>query len=866
MKYILFIAMNLFFGILYAQKPMNTFQKVAPSLQNVLEKSSAGEQLYTVAVTDLDTFHAFLQHQNIPATIVHTYAPARIALVRTTTIILFHYILPAESVLFADFSDRKPVEELALTGFDLNLNKINLVHHQFPHLNGEGLTASIKENRLDETDIDLQNRYVAAPESPRLTATHATTMATILAGAGNSYHTGKGAAWASQFTSSNFANLLPDSNYQKLNISVQNHSYGVGIENYYGAEAVAYDASVIEQSELLHVFSAGNRGNQTSESGIYKSLKNIANLTGTFKMAKNGLVVGAQDTLGAVAQLSSKGPAYDGRVKPELVALGQDGSSGAAALTSGVAILLQQAHLEQVGELPSAALVKAILINSADDVASQGIDFQSGYGSLNAWRAVQTMTEKRFLNGKVAQGEIQTFPLQIPEKARNVKITLVWSDVPASANAPQALVNDLDLELQKEEQTWLPWVLNTFANVDSLQQLPIRRKDRLNNVEQITLENPTFGVYNLSVSGFKIPAGAQDFYIAYQWDTVGHFQWTFPTKNDPVAASSNAILRWETTFSDTNATLEYTLDGLNWQPISTSINLQKGSFHWQTPTSFSKAMVRIRKENQQFISDTFIISKPLDIEIGFNCEAELLLYWNKMPGAKSYELYRLDEKYLVPIAILTDTFAVLNKVQNKSFWYAVAPLTAEGRAAFKSYATNYTLQGVGCYAKNFIADLVEDAAQLTLSLGTTFNVKNITFEKQVRANFIPIQKFTLINKFDLQAIDNNLQTGINRYRAKIELLNETVVYTNVAEVYFAGDDGFFIFPNPVQGGQDLSVLFKNIDGGEVRLFDALGREAHHLKPSSEVETLSIQHLAPGVYQAVFFDNGTFVKSSKVVIF
>ncbi|MBK7869384.1 MAG: hypothetical protein IPJ74_01215 [Saprospiraceae bacterium] len=42
--------------------------------------------------------------------------------------------------------------------------------------------------------------------------------------------------------------------YDTLNISVQNHSYGVGIENYYGADAAAYDASVINRPELLHIF------------------------------------------------------------------------------------------------------------------------------------------------------------------------------------------------------------------------------------------------------------------------------------------------------------------------------------------------------------------------------------------------------------------------------------------------------------------------------------------------------------------------------------------------------------------------------------------------------------------------------------
>ena len=59
-------------------------------------------------------------------------------------------------------------------------------------------------------------------------------------------------------------------------------------------------------------------------------------------MAKNILTVGATDSFSIVAALSSKGPAHDGRVKPELVAFGEDGSSGAAALVSGTSLLLQQ--------------------------------------------------------------------------------------------------------------------------------------------------------------------------------------------------------------------------------------------------------------------------------------------------------------------------------------------------------------------------------------------------------------------------------------------------------------------------------------------------------------------------------------------
>src|SRR4030095_10435784 len=126
--------------------------------------------------------------------------------------------------------------------------------------------------------------------------------------------------------------------YQQYNVSVQNHSYGTGIENFYAADAMAYDASVITRSTLTHVFSAGNSGGSASASGIYTGITGFANLTGSFKMAKDIITVGHTDSFGIVLPLSSRGPAYDGRLKPELVAFGEDGSSGAAAIVSGIVL------------------------------------------------------------------------------------------------------------------------------------------------------------------------------------------------------------------------------------------------------------------------------------------------------------------------------------------------------------------------------------------------------------------------------------------------------------------------------------------------------------------------------------------------
>src|SRR5204863_2806673 len=104
-----------------------------------------------------------------------------------------------------------------------------------------------------------------------------------------------------------------------------------------------------------------------------------------------------------------RGPAYDGRLKPELVAFGEDGSSGAAALVSGTALLLQQLYKQITGVLPPNSLVKAILINSADDVGNPEVDYKNGFGSLNTNNALKTLKTNRFFTAGVSNSSSQSF-------------------------------------------------------------------------------------------------------------------------------------------------------------------------------------------------------------------------------------------------------------------------------------------------------------------------------------------------------------------------------------------------------------------------------------------------------------------------
>ena len=436
-------------------------------------------------------------------------------------------------------------------------------------------------------------------------------MATMMAGGGNSWYNTKGAAWGSNLSSASFQNLLPEPNtyYQSSNILVQNHSYGTVVENYYGPEAMGYDASVISNNSLLHLFSAGNSGTLTSTTGQYNGIAGYANLTGNFKQAKNIITIGHIDSFGIVLSPSSKGPAFDGRVKPEMVAFGEDGSSGATALVAAVAAVLHQTYKEKNnGNLAPSSLIKAVLLNSADDVDATGIDFKSGYGSMNAFKAVNTILAGRYFQGTVANNTQQQFIITIPAGIKQLKLTLVWTDPQAVPNTTKALVNDLDLELRfiANNTLWQPWVLNSTANISALQQLPVRKRDSLNVAEQITVDNPPAGNYQFIVKGFTIPLGSQNFSIAYQQDSVDTFNWYFPTSTDHLFPAQTNVIRFESGYSTTTGQLEMSIDnGNSWQMVSNNIDLAKGYYKISTPDLLSKALLRMKINSEIFTTETF---------------------------------------------------------------------------------------------------------------------------------------------------------------------------------------------------------------------------------------------------------------------
>ena len=143
-------------------------------------------------------------------------------------------------------------------------------------------------------------------------------------------------------------------------------------------------------------------------------------------------------------------------------------------------------------------------------------------------------------------------------------------------------------------------------------------------------------------------------------------------------------------------------------------------------------------------------------------------------------------------------------------------------------------------------------------------MKNITFEKAAQGVFSTLQSFAITNQLDWEAFDSNLTPGINTYRAKIELQNGAIIYSDPSSVYYSGADGYWLFPNPVQRGQALQLLSNTFEEQEVRIFDALGREIQRQPLTSEIETIITNNLSTGIYRVVIFKNDQWLRQFKLL--
>ena len=386
-------------------------------------------------------------------------------------------------------------------------------------------------------------------------------------------------------------------------LRVSNNSWGFTTnQGEYNTFTRETDRFVFDHPDMVLVYAAGNAGTDGNSDGVVDLFS--MNMPST---AKNVVTVGASENLRdtggfnpggtcstwgtcftgfptnpinsdrisddefGLAAFSSRGPTLSDRIKPDIVAPGTNivsarnysigtgwgvfnadylyngGTSMASPLVAGASAVVREFYQTMHGvSAPSAALVKATLVNGAVDMTpgqygggpTQEIlrrpDNRQGFGRVNLEDSLIYVDDRLLYfhehAGLITDG---TFEVTLDGDAGGApfRATLVWTDREGTEAGHGALVNDLDLEvltpgglLHRGNET------HTGGSAD-----------RNNNVEVVELPGEG-GIYTVTVRGFNVPQGPQPFalVVSYQeaTDPQGELQGLVESSGNPLQGAT----------------------------------------------------------------------------------------------------------------------------------------------------------------------------------------------------------------------------------------------------------------------------------------------------------------------------------------
>ena len=563
------------------------------------------------------------------------------------------------------------------------------------NLAGKGVVVGVGDNADISTHIDFNGKLISRHPYPP--DNHGTHTSGTTAGAGFINPKNRGMAPRAQILSQWFSDVIvftptyvTDYNMIATNNSYYSSAMGCTGNRIYDVTSNYVDAQMKNYDEVLHVIAAGNDGSYTC--GSYPT--SFGTIKSGWQCAKNVITVGAMDQANYnIASFSSRGPTLDGRIKPEIVTNGYAtvstypnntyatnfGTSMAAPVITGTTALMQERYRQlHSGANAKAALIKALMCNTAEDLGNPGPDYTYGFGMLNARKAVEAMEANQYFSNSTITSQNDPYNIVIPAGVRRLKILLTWADHPAAANASVTLVNDLDLTVTEPSiLVHLPLVLNPL-NVTGI---ATEAADHVNNIEQVVIDNPAAGTYNINVNGFAVPQGPQNYFLTYQMDMNG-ITVEYPFGGETLVPGQAEKIRWTAYGNEANTfTVEYSdNNGTSWNLVdvnSNNVAATARSYNWTVPsTATNNYLVRVSR-NSTALTDqsdfTFTVLGQPVIATTVPCQGYIQLDWPVLTPATSYDILQLKGDSMGVIANTAgNSFLVSGLNSTTGYWFAVA--------------------------------------------------------------------------------------------------------------------------------------------------------------------------------------------------
>ncbi|CAG0989624.1 Serine protease AprX [Methanosarcinales archaeon] len=355
----------------------------------------------------------------------------------------------------------------------------------------------------------------------------------------------------------------------------------------YTSDSQYVDSFTWDNPDMLIVFAAGNQGDGD-------------NTVLPPATAKDAIAVGASenlrideggdsDNVNDIAYFSSRGFTDDNRIKPDVVAPGtyiistrsskpsasyawgvfdsyyayNGGTSMATPIVAGTAALVRQYYVDNKSISPSAALIKATLINGAINMSLP--KNAQGWGRVDIENSLFPASPRimRYYDNITGLSTSQYWNVSynVNNSSEPLRVTLVWSDYPGAPYAGITLVNNLDLTVTGPGGTY-------YGN---------GAPDNRNNVEQVELISQSSGSYTIRVNGTNIPQGPQPFAVVIS----GALDFLPPSLSDEFP-TNNSYTNNNTTNAAVNIT--DTVSGVNLSSTDMMINGSYVSFS-NTPIS-----------------------------------------------------------------------------------------------------------------------------------------------------------------------------------------------------------------------------------------------------------------------------------------